>query len=180
MDIQHSQVTKVTITGADGLDPIHLFLEDLHPGAGRVVLSCYDQAWTSYWGGMGSQTIAEFLGTREVPYLAGRLVGGAQTQEADIPRLVAELRADIRKGRRSGRYDGEEAREHWEAVEALENLEDSPDASSALWAHHTLLSELRGEEWWRNVPERGTKDYRYLCRILQAVQAALAMQKEPA
>lgn len=59
------------------LDPITLYLEDEEPGRGRAVITCYDQAWTCRWGGMGTErTVAQFLAIVDRYYLADNMVRG--------------------------------------------------------------------------------------------------------
>lgn len=55
------------------LDPVTMILEDIGPGKGKLFIDCYGKAWTAYWGGMGSHTIAQFINTSDVDYLANKL-----------------------------------------------------------------------------------------------------------
>jgi len=43
MNVEISTVTKLLITGAEGLDPISVYLEDLSPCKGKITVSCYDK-----------------------------------------------------------------------------------------------------------------------------------------
>lgn len=60
------------ITGAPALDPITLFVRDVQPGVGQLVIECYGQAWATYWGGMGSDTVVQFVASVSVDYLMSR------------------------------------------------------------------------------------------------------------
>lgn len=51
LQVERSTVTKLVITGAQNLDPITVFLEDLAPCKGKITVSCWGKCWTAYWGG---------------------------------------------------------------------------------------------------------------------------------
>ncbi|WP_367949531.1 hypothetical protein [Pseudomonas sp. SBB6] len=46
MKVETSIVTKLHITGIEGLDPITVFLDDFEPNRGKITVSCYDRAGT--------------------------------------------------------------------------------------------------------------------------------------
>jgi hypothetical protein len=70
MNISHH-----VIAPKNGLDPINLFLLDMKPGQGRLVVTCYTEAWTCYWGAMGG-TLVEFLRQVSPDYIASNLFWG--------------------------------------------------------------------------------------------------------
>lgn len=189
MNIEKSTVTKLLITGAPALDPITVFLEDIEPRRGKIIIECYGKSWSSYWGGMGSNTIAQFFCSMDEHYLAKNLsdihadiVDGDSIKDGAFRQIIA-----LRKGRmvrsrlsvdgyvRIGRNDitAEEARELWEEVE---------DASfgSDGWSDPSLMQKVFGDEWWYQLPTKPNADYQYLCRIIKAVQQALQAEAEPA
>lgn len=60
-----------------GLDPVAVFVEEYQPGASRIVVQCYAQAWTAYWGNHGKQKSAEnFVLSCEVDYIVDNLIWG--------------------------------------------------------------------------------------------------------
>jgi len=67
-------VNAFTIDNAPGLDPIMVVFQDVGPGRGRVIIECYGQAWTSYWGAMGDQLVRDFVEHCDVDYLVCKLV----------------------------------------------------------------------------------------------------------
>lgn len=73
MKVTTSQITKYVLSDLDKLDPVTMILEDFGPGKGKLTIDCYGKAWTAYWGAMGSETIAEFINTADVDYLASKL-----------------------------------------------------------------------------------------------------------
>jgi hypothetical protein len=76
MRVESATVTAFTIyddDGTSGLDPVLVIIQDFGRGAGRIVLECYGQAWSSYWGAMGDRTIRQFFMSVGVDYLVNSL-----------------------------------------------------------------------------------------------------------
>lgn len=77
-------ITAIRITEAPGLDPITLTFQDDGPGAGRLTVECYGQAWTAYWGGMGeNNTVRLFVASSEPGYLKSKLMSGRETRQGE-------------------------------------------------------------------------------------------------
>lgn len=82
METTTSKLLKLVITGAPRLDPIHVYLEDLRPQAGSLLVRCFDRAWYAYWGAMGTQKdgsptmVRQFVLSCDTRYLAANLVRG--------------------------------------------------------------------------------------------------------
>lgn len=72
MEVTERQVTK-RIIKSDGLDPVIVITDDIEPGKGSIVITCYGKAWTAYWGGMGDKTVVEFFRSCTDDYLSGCL-----------------------------------------------------------------------------------------------------------
>ncbi len=74
MRIQNNEQTvSFTIFDADKLDPITVFLQDLEPGKGRMIVECWCTSWAAYWGAMGSDTVREFVLDCDADYIANRM-----------------------------------------------------------------------------------------------------------
>lgn len=73
MRLEPRQTTSFTIMDAPGLDPITVVLQDIGPGIGQVIVTCYGLAWTAFWGAMGERTIRQFLCCVEADYIATRM-----------------------------------------------------------------------------------------------------------
>lgn len=188
MKIERSQVTKLVITGAHRLDPITVFMEDIEPRKGKIVIECYGKSWSGYWGGMGDRTIAEFFCSCNCDYIA-RNISDAAADLTDADAIKDSARREIailRRGRllpatgfRIGRndIDKEQARELWDRVEFAYFGDDG-------WGDSRLMEEIFGDEWWCHLPTKPNPDYQYLRRIIDAVQDGLKMvaneAKEPA
>lgn len=72
MKATKTDITRVTLTELDRLDPVTLIMEDLGDFRGKLTIDCYGKAWTTYWGSMGCN-IAEFIASANVSYLVGSL-----------------------------------------------------------------------------------------------------------
>jgi hypothetical protein len=73
MEIESIEVTQIKLTKLKALDPIQVTLDDIEKGKGRIIITCYGSAWTSYWGGMSDRTISEFFCDCDEHYLANNL-----------------------------------------------------------------------------------------------------------
>lgn len=72
-------MADLTILNATGerLDPVTVFMTDIEPGRGSIIVECFGLAWTCYWGGMGSvSTVRQFLASIDSSYLAFCLIRG--------------------------------------------------------------------------------------------------------
>lgn len=190
MKIEKSTVTKLTITGADRLDQITVILEDIAPRRGKIIIECYGESWSSYWGGMGEQTIAQFFCGMDEHYLAKNLkqgidstiVDGDSIREGAFRKLIEQRRGRMVRSRlsvdgyiRLGRNDitADEARELWEEVEGASFGSDG-------WGDPNLMQRVFGDEWWYSLPTKPNPAYQYLCRVIKAVQEAFAQLELPA
>ena len=84
------------VQDSDRLDPIQVFLQDIGPGTGRIVVECYGQAWSAYFGGAGDKGIHEFLKHVDSHYLTNKMrtngcnmtKAGEKRHEAYLLRIV--------------------------------------------------------------------------------------------
>lgn len=68
-------IEKVSVPAKPGLDEVSAYFEDLGEGAGRVILVCWDMAYTAYWGAMGDRTVKQFFAECGVDYITARING---------------------------------------------------------------------------------------------------------
>lgn len=81
MKVEKLEVTKLKISKIQNLDPVHVFLEDIEKGKGRITIVCFGKSWTFYFGGLGDRTISEFIIEANNSYLAGKV----DNLESEIP-----------------------------------------------------------------------------------------------
>lgn len=147
MKIETTKVTKIKLTDINRLDPIHIFLEDIAKGSGRITISCYGKAWVSYWGAIGDQTISEFFCGCNEEYLTEKLAPLLESTIHDIDKI----RTDAEK-------------------KGVECWRDDP------WNDYEFMAKMYGSdmyEWSGCIPEITNHEYSYLCRIIKAVQDGL-------
>ncbi|MEW6647151.1 MAG: hypothetical protein AB1450_08140 [Pseudomonadota bacterium] len=161
MQITVSTQQKLRIEGADRLDPIEVFLDDIAPRQGRITINCYGQSWTAYWGGMGDRTIAEFILSCDEDYLANKL-SNMRSSLPDYNGLNQAAKAELLSERRQYGISQEEARDLFERLSHSVERECEIDTD----AMHSIF----GDEWWHNIPHKPNPDYQYLCRIINATK----------
>lgn len=181
MKVETTKVSMLRITDVRGLDPIRVTLDDIGPGKGRINIECCGQAWASYWGAMGSQSIAEFFVCCDSGYLIENLAAHLDQAVFSGAQLVQRCQKRICKMRRSNELSKTKARLHFDEAEGLRWCEGMAGFSNA--ASREFLSDVYGAEWWRGVGEDAEAEHpkrAYLNRIIDAVRDALVMEAEAA
>lgn len=167
MKVELSTAQKLSITEMPNLDPVTVILEDLAPGKGKIIIECYGESWSAYWGAMGDgRTISTFFLSCDEHYIAGRLDSSLRSEIADYDAFKDKIKVEVLKLRRSGDLDASDARTYFNSAEYID---DEPSAHS----HCEMLTIIFGEEWWYSIPNRPNPDYEYLCRIINAVKDGL-------
>ncbi|MBO8044498.1 hypothetical protein J6396_43290, partial [Pseudomonas aeruginosa] len=46
------------------------------PGRGRIVVTCYRQAWCGFWSAMGDRTVMQFVAACDAAYVARNMLSG--------------------------------------------------------------------------------------------------------
>lgn len=169
MNTETSTVTKLRLTDLMSpsphcLDPVTVILEDDKPGKGKIIIECYGESWSSYWGGMGKKHVAEFFCRCDDHYIAknlSSLSGGIP----DYEKLADVARAQVIQLRRHDDLGHDEARDLFDRCGNLGSDKDS--------LNQTAMHEIFGDDWWHSIPEKTNPDYAYLCRIIGAVREGL-------
>jgi hypothetical protein len=92
MRIEKQTASIFTIHEAPALDPITVILQDLGPRQGRLIIECYGEVWTAFWGGIGERTIRQFLVSCSPPYICGKMERPKSTK-AQISYLMRVIEA---------------------------------------------------------------------------------------
>jgi hypothetical protein len=165
MKIESTTVRKLMITDVSRLDPIAVYLEDLGTGRGKIVITCYDKSWTSYWGAMGDRTISAFVKSCDNGYLIKNL-SSIHEEIDDYDALKLDMFKQVLKQRRSKELSEREARDYYVTIddyEAEELCKDKPD----------IMTMCYGDDWWYCIPKKINPEYVYLDKILTVVKEAL-------
>lgn len=181
MIIKRSVVEKIRIediNASHGLDPVEVIIENYGDGAGKILISCYGQSWTGFWGSMEG-TIEEFFQRVSNDYLISKMSDYHPT-EPDIEADQDFLFGLILKERRRNNLGKEEARESWDYVEYA-----CPDRNSICNGNRNMpeaMERIEGmcEPWHLDWPKRGNGNYVYLSRILDVVREVIKPEYEHA
>lgn len=171
MKIDRSTVTKLVITEVKSLDPVTVILEDIAPRKGKIIIECWGKSWAASWGGMGGNTIAQFFCSCDQHYLAKNL-SDIDSDVVDADSIKDGCRKQVLTDRRRLDLSKHEARDLFDEIESAITGDDG-------WADPKLMQKVFGEEWWYRLPSKPNPDYAYLCRIISAVQSALAQCEQP-
>ena len=95
------QTWEIRIPARNNLDPISVFVQDQAWGRGRIVVTCYGNAWQGFWGAMGDRSVMQFVAQCDPDYVAGSMLQGRQTRIAKherdyTTRIAAEVIAEFR------------------------------------------------------------------------------------
>ena len=163
MKIKISNPTKYTLTELDGLDPISIIVENFEPGKGKIIIECYGQAWSNYWGAMSGKTIQEFFLTASNDYLVEKLDYRLEaTVPDDGPALLECAKAQIKVLYDERDLEKDEAENLLHEVEAY--------LPYGIEENALLLDRIFGDDWWIYLPTKPNHEYVYLCRIVDAVR----------
>lgn len=180
MTVTTSAVTKYCIQGADRLDPITVFLEDIAPSKGSITVSCFGESWTACWPAMGENTkIADFFVGMGADYIVNCFSRGISRTKFCADNLPDIAKREIIKRRLEGELDRGQARVLYNQTYILRDC----DTDMQLHAFHDeLMTEIFGQEWWYCIGEacEPNPKYTYLERIVVAVQQALMMKARDA
>lgn len=61
------------IEDIERLDPITVIFKD-NKGKGKVIVECFGEAWSTYFGSIGNKTLNGFISGLDSCYLSGRLI----------------------------------------------------------------------------------------------------------
>ena len=176
MNIETSTVTKLLITGAEGLDPISVYLEDFAPCKGKITVSCFDKTWHAHWGGMwDGLTVGQFFCKLNKAYIIGYFDRSLKSRRFSAKAMANKARQLIVQMRRERELDAEDARDLYDEAEDLSYTASLDECGGA---HRELMHRVFGDEWWILPPdaEEPNPDWAYLFRIIATVQQALVKQ----
>ncbi|HHA2772073.1 TPA: hypothetical protein ACOEQZ_001258 [Stenotrophomonas maltophilia] len=94
-------IRLIEIPRRNNLDPINVFVQDYELGRGRIVVTCYGQAWCGFWGAMGERTVMQFVAACDADYVAGNMLSGRHEhvkkhERTYVERIATEVIAEFR------------------------------------------------------------------------------------
>lgn len=180
MKITKSTVEKIRITEVKNCDPIEVYFEDLGPRQGQVVIRCWGNAWSSYWGGIGENGIKQFFLSCDKYYLTKNFMSAGKMTEPDVEATIKMVKRIILQSRRNGEVSAKDVRNFWDerVVSWCENLEDCGTIDQiGHWINDNYES-CGGvhifDDWYFRIVQKPTSDCLWLRdRIIPAIQEAL-------
>lgn len=97
MKILESQFKKMELTDLVEdfkIDNVSVMVEDPHPGAGRITITCFGQAWTAYFNAIGRKSMSEFFCACDEEYLIDALCFRPEDREHQptyLNRIIAAV-----------------------------------------------------------------------------------------
>lgn len=172
MKISTETVHSLVISGVERLDPIRVMWTDYGPGQGRITITCWDGAWSNYWGSMGpGWNMATFFMKASVDYLAGKLKNGLPEQITDEEALEQGCRAEVIRMRREKDLTKVQAQRLWEQIKWA-------DFDQPWQANADVLEAVFGDDWYHSLPKRENPQYAHLCCIVRSVKEGLRLHTE--
>ena len=163
-----NSATVIQISDLPRLDPITLMVQDLGPGQGRVIVECYGEAWSAFWGSMPAGfTTLDFIKSMDCCYLRSKLSRPKQTmaQGAYLDRIVDAIYSSLRENE-TPRPDQKAREECISIIEAMfpADCEEYPDVAAI---GCDLLDQARaacpGGRTWRDESLEVLRIYADLC-----------------
>jgi hypothetical protein len=165
MKVETSCVTKLYVTEVPSLDPITVFLENFGSGQGKLIVECYGQSWSAFWGGMGTDLLS-FIRQANSDYIACKMFTGA-IQVYDPETLESTLKKEVLRRRFARDLTQQEA---WELMYKIE----TSDFEHPFHLNSQMMADLVGDDWRVAMPVKDNPDFVYLKRIIDTVKLAIA------
>jgi hypothetical protein len=97
MKIEPIELQGFVIKDAPSLDPITVITRDFAPGKGQLLVECYGEAWSAWWGSMGPENdVRRFVLQADADYVATKLVS-SQRKFAYVKRIVQAIQGALRQ-----------------------------------------------------------------------------------
>lgn len=171
LDVSIMTVKKLLIRGADRLDPVTVFLEDIDNGNGKITVSCFGKSWTAHWQAMGkNRTVSEFFIDSNPQYIIGYFSPSLRNRCYSPEKTELLVKKRIIELRRVGEISSLAARDFYEVSEGIK-MEETIEGLYRDFDE--MMTVLFGQDWWHCTEEEPNPEYQYLERIVKAVQGAL-------
>lgn len=192
MKVEEKMVKQLTIKDVKGLDPVRVVVEEFDRGQAKVIIECYGESWSSYWGNMGGN-LKEFFTRTNVGYLVNCFDRGirAATGELDLDSMketfIKRVRERIIERVKDGWTKSPSNRDVYNECEDVNLSAILPQHSHDTWCmdHYSMTEDswkevFGGEDdfsYWmeENVPDQYevNHDYVYLSRIVETVRGVI-------
>lgn len=134
------------LTELESLDTITVYVTNYKLGSGKIVIECFCSAWSCYWGGMGDNNLQQFFLSCDNDYILNKLLKNTRQTDFDEINDIAH-----KKGFSICVTNDVEV--------AMQSVE---------------MAECFGQDWYMDLPQCKTSEYKYLSRILNAIKGAFS------
>jgi len=146
MKIEKKETETYVLTDMERLDPVTVYVTNHKVGQGKIVIECFGESWSYFWGGMGERSLQQFFVTCENDYVLGKLV--KETRQTDFDEINGIA--------------------HTKGV----SLSVGSDVDIAMQMQE--MDECFGPDWHMDLPKCNTQEYHYVDRIVSAIKAAFS------
>ena len=136
------------ISNIEGLDAITVYVTDYKLGQGKIVIECFNEVWSYYWGAMGDCNLTEFFISADNDYLLGKMLN--ETMQTDFEEI------------------NDTAHKRGFDICVTSDVEIAMSSQE--------MDECFGTDWPIDLPRCHTREYKYLSRIINVVRSALAKE----
>lgn len=192
MKVEEKMIKQLTIKDVKGLDPVRVIVEEFDRGQAKVIIECYGESWSSYWGSMGGN-LKEFFTRTNVDYLVNCFDRGIRgtTGELDLGSMketfIKCVRERVIERVKDGWTKSPSNRDVYNECEDVNLSAIQPQHPYDTWCmdHYSMTEdswkEVFGDEdefseWMAdNVPDQYevNHDYAYLSRIIETVREVI-------
>lgn len=171
MKVASSLVKKLRITDIENLDPVTVIAEDFGPGSGKIIIECFGESWSHFWSCMGDEyTLETFFCKASDDYIAGKLCRGS-TDEPDWGALPELIKKSVLTLRKDCELSKDDAREYYDNARYVTD-------EFSVHTYQELICATLGGDWMFRIPNKATREYTYLMRIIPVVKQAFHSQNQ--
>lgn len=100
MRIEEEKARVFRLYDAPRLDPILVVMRDVGANCGQLLIECYGDTWSAYWGAMGARGVEDFVLSCSADYVVGKMFGRfhkrTKQAEAYLLRIVGSVQTALR------------------------------------------------------------------------------------
>ncbi|MDX5584115.1 MAG: hypothetical protein QNK20_04180, partial [Aureibaculum sp.] len=143
MNTEKRETETYILTNIDGLDPVTIYVTNYKIGQGKIVIECFGDVWSYFWGGLGNKSLQEFFVSCDNSYILNKLL--KKTTQTDFEEInnLADKRG-------------------------FPEICVSSDVDVAMQAGD--MDKCFGDEWYMELPTCETTEYWHLSRIVDAIK----------
>lgn len=172
MIVVSSQTQTVVIEGVDGLAPISVFLTDIAPEKGKVVIECGGKGWANTWSWMNGNAIDQWFVSLSPVSVAANF-DYFHRNDVDFEKLPDYVKGEAEQLFAENKIDEDQFTEVMDIIE--ESSEFIKEGHGLAWCqvNSDMIEEILGGEWLESAPQTPNKEYAKMISIIKAAQAGV-------